>query len=56
VLKQVTAGDVPTLVSTIVSGELSKDLFRLVKPVYPVRRVEIIKSKVEPVPVAPVTG
>ena len=55
VLKQVTAGDVPTLVNTLVSGELSKDLFKLVKPVYPVRRVEIIKSKVEPLAAAPVT-
>ena len=55
VLRQVTAGDVPTLVNTVVSGDLSRDLFKLVKPVYPVRRVEIIKSKVEPIAVAPAT-
>jgi len=56
VLKQVTAGDVPTLVSTIVAGDLAKDLFKLIKPVYPVRRVEVIKSKVEPLAAAPVTA
>ncbi len=54
VLKQVTAYDVPTLVNTIVSSDLSKDLMKLVKPVYPIRRIEIIKSKVEPLSAAPV--
>ena len=35
--------------SGIVSGEISRDLFKAVKTIYPTRRVEIIKSKVEQV-------
>jgi len=46
---QAQAWDLNTLVNGIVSGEISRDVFKVVKPLYPVRRVEIIKSKVEPV-------
>lgn len=35
------------LARDIVLGETSRDLFKAVKTIYPVRRVEIIKSKVE---------
>src|SRR5208283_545443 len=42
------------LVNGIVSGEISRDLFKVVKTLYPTRRVEIIKSKVEQV-AAPVS-
>jgi small subunit ribosomal protein S3Ae len=45
---QAQAWDLNTLVTGIVSGEISRDLFKVVKALYPVRRVEIIKSKVEP--------
>jgi len=54
--------EMSAFVKDMVSGEVSKELFKLVKPIYPVRRVEIIKSKVEggvkmeagaPVPPAP---
>jgi small subunit ribosomal protein S3Ae len=38
----------PALVKDMVAGEITKELFKLVKPIYPVRRVEIIKSRVEP--------
>lgn len=34
------------LLNGIVSGEISKELFKSVKPLFPVRRVEVIKSKV----------
>jgi small subunit ribosomal protein S3Ae len=46
---QASAWDLTTLVNVIVSGEISRDLFKAVKIIYPTRRVEIIKSKVEPV-------
>jgi small subunit ribosomal protein S3Ae len=38
----------PAFVKDMVAGEITKELFKLVKPIYPVRRVEIIKSRVEP--------
>jgi len=38
----------PAFVKDMVSGEVTRELFKLVKPIYPVRRVEIIKSKLEP--------
>ena len=46
---QASAWDLTTLLNGIVSGEISRDLFKAVKTIYPTRRVEIIKSKVEPV-------
>jgi small subunit ribosomal protein S3Ae len=44
---QAQAWDLNTLLSGIVSGEISRDLFKAVKTIYPTRRVEIIKSRVE---------
>ena len=38
--------DFNALLNGIVTGELSKELFKAVKPLFPVRRVEIIKSRV----------
>lgn len=46
---QAQAWDLNTLLNGIVSGEISRDLFKAVKTIYPTRRVEVIKSKVEPV-------
>jgi len=48
-LTQAQAWDLTTLMSGIVSGEISRDLFKAVKTIYPTRRVEVIKSKVEPI-------
>jgi small subunit ribosomal protein S3Ae len=39
--------DLENLLNGIVNGEISKELFKDVKTIFPVRRVEIIKSKVE---------
>ena len=44
---QAQAWDLTTLLNGIVSGEISRDLFKAVKTIYPTRRVEVIKSKVE---------
>ena len=44
---QAQAWDLNALVNGVVSGEISKDLFKAVKTLYPTRRVEIIKTKVE---------
>jgi small subunit ribosomal protein S3Ae len=44
---QAAVWDLTTLVNGIVSGDISRDLFKVVKTLYPTRRVEIIKSKVE---------
>jgi small subunit ribosomal protein S3Ae len=49
---QAAVWDLNTLVTGIVGGEIARDIFKVVKPLYPVRRVEIIKSKVEPVAAA----
>jgi small subunit ribosomal protein S3Ae len=49
VLAQATAWDLTTLVNGVVSGEISRDLFKTVKTIYPTRRVEVVKSKVEPI-------
>jgi len=49
VTAQASAWDLTTLVNVIVSGEISRDLFKAVKIIYPTRRVEIVKSKIEPV-------
>ncbi|MGA2699415.1 MAG: 30S ribosomal protein S3ae [Methanoregula sp.] len=51
---QTQAWDLTTLVNAIVTGELSRDLFKVVKTLYPTRRVEVIKSRVEQV-AAPVS-
>jgi small subunit ribosomal protein S3Ae len=42
-----TAGDMNQLLNGIIAGEISKELFKVLKLVFPIRRVEIIKSKVE---------
>ena len=34
------------LLNGIVTGDISKELFKTVKPLFPIRRVEVIKSKV----------
>jgi small subunit ribosomal protein S3Ae len=49
VAAQAPAWDLTMLVNGIVSGEISRDLFKSVKTIYPTRRVEVIKSKVEQV-------
>ncbi|MEI7855959.1 MAG: 30S ribosomal protein S3ae [Methanomicrobiales archaeon] len=49
VIAQSSAWDLTTMVNAIVSGEISRDLFKAVKIIYPTRRVEIVKSKVQPV-------
>ena len=49
ILAQASAWDLTTLVNGIVSGEISRDLFKTVKTIYPTRRVEVVKSKVEPI-------
>jgi small subunit ribosomal protein S3Ae len=46
---QAGSWDLTTLVNGIVSGEISRDLFKAVKTIYPTRRVEVTKSKVEQV-------
>ena len=47
VTEQVQNGDINVFLNNIVSGEISKELFKMLKDVFPIRRVEIIKSKVE---------
>jgi small subunit ribosomal protein S3Ae len=49
VTAQASAWDLTTMVNVIVSGEISRDLFKAVKIIYPTRRVEIVKSKVQPI-------
>jgi len=41
--------DFETLVKDIVSGDMARDIFKVVKTIYPIRRVEITKSKLEQV-------
>lgn len=47
VLAQATEGDLAALINGITTGEISKELFKELKLVFPIRRVEVIKSKVE---------
>jgi len=49
VAAQAQAWDLNALLAGLVSGEISRDLFKAVKTIYPTRRVEIIKSRVEQV-------
>jgi small subunit ribosomal protein S3Ae len=44
---QAAAWDLNTLVNGIVTGEISRDLFKVIKVLYPIRRIEVVKSKVE---------
>jgi small subunit ribosomal protein S3Ae len=39
--------DFETLVRDIVSGEMAREVFKVAKEIYPIRRVEITKSKLE---------
>jgi small subunit ribosomal protein S3Ae len=39
--------DIEGLVKDIMSGDLSRDIFKVTKLIYPIRRVEITKSKLE---------
>ena len=41
-----TESEMNGIISGIVSGEISREVFNAVKPLFPVRRVEVIKSKV----------
>ena len=41
------AADMNQLLNGIVTGEISKEVFKSIKGIFPVRRVEVIKSKVE---------
>jgi small subunit ribosomal protein S3Ae len=47
VLAQASEGDLAALLNGIITGEISKELFKDLKLVFPIRRVEVIKSKVE---------
>jgi small subunit ribosomal protein S3Ae len=33
------------IINGIVNGEISREVFKEVKPLFPIRRVEVIKSK-----------
>ncbi|NLZ29367.1 MAG: 30S ribosomal protein S3ae [Methanomicrobiales archaeon] len=43
--------DLETLVKDIISGDMARDIFKIVKTIYPIRRVEITKSKLEQIAV-----
>ncbi|MDN7024546.1 30S ribosomal protein S3ae [Methanoculleus sp. FWC-SCC1] len=51
IMQQIAAraaeSDLETMVKDIMSGDLSRDLFKAVKTIYPVRRIEVTKSKIE---------
>jgi small subunit ribosomal protein S3Ae len=47
ILALLPAGDINTLINGILSGDISKELFKQAKLIYPIRRIEITKSKVE---------
>jgi small subunit ribosomal protein S3Ae len=46
VLEATKEMDLNGVITGIVSGEISKDVFKSVKTLFPVRRVEVIKSRV----------
>ena len=45
--KKAAETDFEPFVKDVVMGEVARDIFKVVKTIYPTRRVEIIKSKVE---------
>lgn len=47
-----TAGSMtlPELINNIIQGEMSKNIFKECKPIYPIKRIEIRKSEVMSVP------
>jgi small subunit ribosomal protein S3Ae len=47
IMAKAAATEFETLMKEIVLGDVARDLFKAVKTIYPVRRVEIIKSKLE---------
>jgi small subunit ribosomal protein S3Ae len=47
VARHATEVDLNTLIKEIVSGDMSKELAKLLKTIYPVRRVDVIKSRIE---------
>ena len=47
VVKYGTENELGVFVNAIINGEISKETFRKVKELYPIRRIEIIKTKVE---------
>ncbi|PKL60708.1 MAG: 30S ribosomal protein S3ae [Methanomicrobiales archaeon HGW-Methanomicrobiales-4] len=47
VVKYGTENELGVFVNAIINGEISKDTFRKVKELYPIRRIEIIKTKVD---------
>ncbi len=47
VIKYGTENELGVFVNAIINGEISKETFRKVKELYPIRRIEIIKTKVE---------
>ncbi|MDD1676514.1 MAG: 30S ribosomal protein S3ae, partial [Methanomicrobiales archaeon] len=47
VVKHTPEIDLNTLIKEIVTGDMSKELAKMLKTIYPVRRVDVIKSKVE---------
>ncbi len=46
-LARAAASYFDTLVKEIMSGDAARDIFKIVKTIYPIRRVEIIKSRLE---------
>jgi small subunit ribosomal protein S3Ae len=46
-LARAAESDFESLVKDIMSGDLARDVFKIAKTIYPIRRVEIIKSKLE---------
>lgn len=51
VLEQAAQASFDEFSKAVVSGETAKEVFKLIKPIFPVRRVEIIKSKLETAPI-----
>ena len=47
VVKYGTENELGVFVNAIINGEISKETFKKVKELYPIRRIEIIKTKVE---------
>ncbi|MDH7510431.1 MAG: 30S ribosomal protein S3ae [Methanolinea sp.] len=45
IAKMGSEADMNGIISGIVNGDFSREVFKAVKPVFPVRRVEVIKSK-----------
>lgn len=47
IIKYTSENELAVIVNGIISGDISKDIFKRIKELYPIRRIEIIKSKVE---------